>query len=83
MDFQMPVVDGVEATREILDRWPDVRVIGLSVQDDPKVVEAMKKAGACRFVSKHAPMSELIRVILEVTGERVPASPSASAAESS
>ena len=83
MDFQMPLVDGVEATREILDRWPDVRVIGLSVQDDPKVVEAMKKAGARRFVSKHAPMSDLIRVIREVAGEGVPASPSASAAESS
>jgi signal transduction histidine kinase/ActR/RegA family two-component response regulator len=82
MDFQMPVVDGVEATREILGRWPDVRVIGLSVQDDPKVVEAMKEAGACRFVSKHAPMTELIRVILEVAGEDAPTSPSASAAES-
>jgi PAS domain S-box-containing protein len=52
MDINMPKMNGVEATRHILAENPRVRVIGLSMQDDPKIIDAMRDAGAVGYVSK-------------------------------
>lgn len=42
----------VEATRHILTENPRVRVIGLSMQDNSKIIDAMRDAGAVGYVSK-------------------------------
>lgn len=59
MDFSMPELNGAEATRAIRSRWSQVRVIGLSVQEDPAWVEEMLDAGAERTISK-ADVSEVL-----------------------
>jgi PAS domain S-box-containing protein len=64
MDVSMPVMDGVEATRVIVKRWPEVRVIGLSMYDDAAVVQRMRDAGATDYVTKSAPPGRLIAAIL-------------------
>jgi DNA-binding NarL/FixJ family response regulator len=50
MDIRMPEVDGITATRGIKSRWPDIRVLALSLY--PGLQEAALAAGADVFVSK-------------------------------
>jgi DNA-binding NarL/FixJ family response regulator len=62
MDVNMPKMNGVEATRKIKEELPHVRVIGLSLYDDPKIARAMRKAGAEAYLSKSS-FQELCAVI--------------------
>lgn len=59
MDLVMPVMDGVEATKEILARWPQTRIIVLtSFQDDELVTRAIE-AGATSYLLKDITAVEL------------------------
>ncbi len=51
MDIEMPVMDGIEATREIRSRWPEVRVVALTIYDRPTFREAMAEAGAVGYLA--------------------------------
>jgi DNA-binding NarL/FixJ family response regulator len=64
MDVNMPGMNGIEATRQLRRRWPDVRVIGLSVQDDPATLKAMRDAGADACLSKSDDCGLLLDSIL-------------------
>ena len=59
MDVNMPKMDGIEATSRIVTAHPSAVVIGLSVNDSPPLIEAMKKAGAAAFVAKEAAAEQL------------------------
>src|SRR5690349_598324 len=59
MDLRMPDVDGPRATREILDRNPDTRVLVLTVASDDRDVEAALEAGACGFIAKDTPVDSV------------------------
>jgi CheY-like chemotaxis protein len=63
MDISMPRMDGLEATRRIKARLPQVKVIGLSMFDDAYIVEKMTMAGADAFITKSASAAELLKVI--------------------
>jgi DNA-binding NarL/FixJ family response regulator len=52
MDLRMPDLEGPEATREILDRDPDMRVVALTVVSESSAVAAAMEAGACGFLAK-------------------------------
>lgn len=65
MDVAMPGMDGIEATREIKRRHPEIRVIGLSMFEDPETSRKMIDAGAERYLSKAGPSDALISAILE------------------
>ena len=69
MDLQMPVADGVEATRRIVELLPAVRVVALSGSDDAASIGAMTAAGAAAYCVKGAPLRELERAI---TGDSEP-----------
>jgi signal transduction histidine kinase len=64
MDVNMPRMNGVEATREIRARWPSVRVVALSVQDDAATAQTMRNAGAEAFISKSDDAALMIRTVL-------------------
>jgi PAS domain S-box-containing protein len=63
MDFSMPVMDGVTATRVIHERWPSVRVIGLSLYKEQDRAAAMLEAGASDYVCKTEVADELLAKI--------------------
>ena len=45
MDINMPETNGVEATRELMDKYPDTKVIILSIHDDENYVNHALKTG--------------------------------------
>lgn len=61
MDARMPVMDGLEATRIIKDRWPQVKVIMLSMYRSYQA--AALAAGADAFLVKGCPPEELFEAI--------------------
>ena len=68
-----PWVDGIEATKRIKEEWPEIRVVGLSVNDSNQLMEAMLAAGAAAFVSKDTAPEQLYDAILSVMAREVPA----------
>ena len=63
MDLDMPQMNGIEATRAIIEREPGARILMLTVStDDDNVVEALA-AGACGYLVKAAPPEETVRAI--------------------
>jgi NarL family two-component system response regulator LiaR len=63
MDLCMPVLDGVEATRQIVARRPDARVVILTASFDGRQVNAARAAGAFDVVFKNAQISEVVAAI--------------------
>lgn len=63
MDVNMPKMDGIEATKQITAAHPSAIVVGLSVDNSPPVIEAMKEAGAATFVTKDAAAEQLHHAI--------------------
>ena len=63
MDIRMPRMDGVAATREINQRYPQVKVIGLTEYADGYHADALKKAGALAVYHKSKATEELYRAI--------------------
>lgn len=66
MDINMPVMDGIEATRRIVAEFPNIRVIGLSFHDREDIASAMRRAGACDYVNKDAAAETLCDSIRQV-----------------
>lgn len=66
MDLQMPVVNGVEATREITSQLPDTRVIVLTTFDHDDLVFNAIRAGARAYLLKDATEAEVLNTIKAV-----------------
>jgi len=75
MDIKMPNVDGIEATRQILEGVPGVKVLILTTfETDSQVIQALK-AGASGYVLKDSSAAAIVSSIVAVMcGERVMAS---------
>jgi len=52
MDMHMPGRDGIDCTRELVDRFPGLLVVGFTSSDDPSVQERMREAGAVAHFHK-------------------------------
>ena len=59
MDINMPRMNGIEATTQIKARWPDTRVIGISVNTGDGNSDAMKRAGAAIVLPKDTAVDQL------------------------
>lgn len=63
MDVDMPKLDGINATRLILEREPQIKVLMLSVHDeDERIISAIRN-GATGYILKDADHREFIRII--------------------
>jgi len=81
MDVQMPVLDGYEATRRILDMHPELPIIGLTAHALPDARQLCLQAGMVEHIVKPIDMAELVaairRHVHSVHGVRVSASSAA------
>ena len=65
MDINMPLMNGIEATREIKKEFPDARIIALTIYEDDEVLQ-MVKAGASAYMLKDVAGQELLDTIEKV-----------------
>src|ERR1700677_4878609 len=66
MDIAMPLLNGIEATRQILKAFPATKVLILSAHSDPEYVEQVVKAGALGFLVKQSSGDILAKAIREL-----------------
>jgi len=70
MDISMPALNGMEATRLILQDNEDIKVIALSMHSDKHIVMETLEAGASAYVLKSYLFDELIRALETVSQDR-------------
>ena len=70
MDYRLPGLDGVQATRAVLDAAPDVAVVCLTASANLREVDALYKAGAVACLSKDQELDEIIAAIRRAVAAR-------------
>jgi len=63
MDLSMPNMGGIDATRLLLQREPNVRILILTVHEDESLLKEVIRAGASGYVVKRAAQEDLIHAI--------------------
>lgn len=63
MDIEMPLVNGIEATRQVRERYPEIKVVMLTTFDDEEKLFDSILAGASGYLLKDEPGEELYRAI--------------------
>ncbi len=66
MDVRMPGMGGLEATRKLIPRFPQAKVIAVSALDDDLFPSRLIQAGASGYVTKGADLEEMVRAIRSV-----------------
>lgn len=66
MDINMSPVNGFEATREIAKTHPKIKIIGLSINNQPAYARNMLQLGAKGYMTKNSPREEMVKAILTV-----------------
>jgi DNA-binding NarL/FixJ family response regulator len=70
LDITMPILNGIETTRELLKRSPGAKIIILSLHDTRAMVEAALAAGARGFLTKETATQNVIAAVTEVQAGR-------------
>jgi len=78
MDISMPGLNGLEATRQIKKRFPEVKVLILTVHSDEEYIRQILQAGASGYLVKQAAPQELISAIEAIQSGESYLSPSVS-----
>ena len=75
MDVSMPDLNGMEATRQIVAEFPNVKIIALSMHSDSLFVTEMLRSGASGYLLKDCAFEELERAIRTVMANKTYLSP--------
>ncbi len=75
MDINLPDLNGVEATRQIIKEHPEIKVIALSVHSNKHLVKGMLQAGASGYLLKYSSSKQLIKAIHAVMDKQIYLSP--------
>lgn len=67
-DIGMPELNGLDAGRQIIEQHPDVKLVYLTVNDDPEVAALALRSGASGYLLKASAADELFAAIRTVTG---------------
>ncbi|UYZ65092.1 response regulator [Hymenobacter weizhouensis] len=74
MDLQMPVLDGLQTVRLLRAQYPHVRVIIISMHDEPELIDSLRAEGAHGYLLKNASPEEVRGAILTVMNQHPPTS---------
>ncbi|BAP32232.1 LuxR family DNA-binding response regulator [Chryseobacterium sp. StRB126] len=66
MDLNMPEINGVEATKQVHIKYPQIKIIALTSYNTKAFIVNMIQSGACSFLKKNSSPSELVNAIREV-----------------
>ena len=78
MDVSMPDLNGIEATRQIVGEFNDVKIIALSMHSDTLFVSEMLRSGASGYLLKDCAFEELAQAIRTVVAGKIYLSPAIS-----
>src|SRR5436305_2658296 len=70
LDIAMPLLNGLDAARQLKGLMPEVRLIFLTVSEDPDLAAEAFRAGASGYLLKNSAASELFKAIQEVSQGR-------------
>jgi len=59
MDIKMPILDGIQTTTQLIKKYPNLKIIALTVFEDDKYLQNMIDAGAKGFILKNTKKQEL------------------------
>ncbi|MGJ8743013.1 response regulator [Polaribacter sp.] len=76
MDIQMPEMNGIRATELVKNKYPQIKIIMLTVVDDDDCIFKAIKAGANGYLLKEIDAENLYKSIIEVTKGGAPMTPS-------
>ncbi|HTQ28407.1 MAG TPA: response regulator transcription factor [Puia sp.] len=68
-DIKMPLMSGIEATRLLLQQFPGLKIIALSMFDEEHLIVDMLEAGAKGYLLKNADKKEILEAIDAVYGD--------------
>jgi DNA-binding NarL/FixJ family response regulator len=66
LDVSMPLLNGLDAATKLRQLLPDVKIVFLTMKDDPNLASAVLSLGPVGYVLKHSAASELHKAITEV-----------------
>lgn len=66
MDLKMPIMDGMEATKEVRKKYPDIKILVVTMYEDDKFIIHMMENGANGYLLKNAEPDEIIKSIYTV-----------------
>lgn len=66
MDVNMPNMNGVEATKKVVSKYPDIKILMLTMHDNALYIEKLIKAGAHGYILKNTGKTELYKAIQTV-----------------
>ena len=70
MDISMPEMNGIEATESIKERFPDIKVLALTMMDEDEHIRNMIEAGASGYIMKSSDKDELLKAITTILDDR-------------
>lgn len=70
MDINMPGMGGLEATRKILHKYPQIKVIIVTMNEDEVFAQRLLKAGAAGYLTKGCKITEITHAIREVMANK-------------
>jgi DNA-binding NarL/FixJ family response regulator len=65
-DIRMPIIDGIQGTKQLLQVYPNLKVIALSMFDEENLIIEMLEAGAKGYLLKNAHKDEIIDAVVSV-----------------
>ena len=69
IDIEMPVMNGIEATKEAMSRFPNLKIISLSMYGEEEYYYRMIEAGVKGFLLKSSEITEVIKAIKAVVND--------------
>ncbi|MFI5203336.1 MAG: response regulator [Flavobacteriales bacterium] len=65
-DINMPVMDGMKLTKELKKKYPDIKILALTMHNEGRIISGLLKAGVNGYVLKDAGKNELLEAIKTV-----------------